>query len=176
MRLSILTGCLLIYQVLLSQTGSTDTSFKKNSVFVEVFGHNRGLFSVNYERLFRLTGDFIFYSARTGVGYTPGMDIKDKHLGGSIYLPIVFSVLAGNKAHYAQLGASYTVAFGHDFIDSTTYPPTVYQKFESAYIISLGYRYMRRGFMAQLFPLLQWTNNPSSKFTVGFGLSIGSVF
>jgi hypothetical protein len=82
-------------------------------------------------------------------------------------------MLAGNKKHFAQLGVGYTAAFGKDGVDSTTRPPTISQKFESAFMISLGYRYMGQGIVIQAFPLLQWTNNPGSPFSILFGFVIG---
>jgi hypothetical protein len=32
------------------------------------------------------------------------------------------------------------------------------------------------GLVAQIFPLVQWINNPSDKFTFGFGFAIGRRF
>jgi hypothetical protein len=147
----------------------------KNLMTVEVFGHSQSLFSVNYERIFKLS-PHLLYTLRTGIGYTPGLTIKDERHKGTLTIPFVFSLLAGTKKHYAQLGVGYTAAFGQDYIDSTTTTPTIHQKFESSYILSFGYRYMWNGFMGQAFPLLEWTNNPSSRFSVGFGVALGMTF
>ncbi len=92
-------------------------------------------------------------------------------------MPFVFSALAGKKNHYAQLGVGYTPIFGHNFIDSSTTPPGTFKKFESAYIISLGYRYMNRfGTIVQFFPTLEFLPNSIKKVVLGFGFSIGGSF
>ena len=70
-------------------------SYKKNAAFVEVLGHNRGLFSINYERIFNNKNTL--YSIRSGAGFSPGVNIKGKRLKGSGYFPIVFSILKGGK-------------------------------------------------------------------------------
>jgi hypothetical protein len=172
-----ITSFLFLSVKLYCQSATAPVGYQKNAITVEALGHSRGLVSINYERLFKPQGDNILFSIRTGVGYTPGINIGSKRLKGSAYVPLVLSLLAGKKSHFAQFGLGYTAAFGHDFVDSTTSPPTIYQKFESAYIVSLGYRYMNNhGMVAQIYPLLQWTNNPTSKFAVGFGLSIGETF
>jgi len=159
------------------QSATAPVSYQKNAIAVEALGHSRSLISVNYERFLKPQMKNFLFSFRTGIGYTPGTDIGSKRLQGAAYVPLVLSALVGNKKHFAQFGLGYTAAFGHNFVDSTTSPPTIYQKFESAYIISLGYRYMNyHGVMIQLYPLLQWTNNPTDKFAVGFGLSIGEIF
>lgn len=159
------------------QSAAVPVEYPKNDITVEALGHSRGLISINYERFFKPQMNNFIFSTRTGVGYTPGINIGSKRLKGSAYVPLVLSALVGKKNHFAQVGVSYTAAFGHDFVDSTTSPPTIYQKFESAYIVSLGYRYMSyHGIVAQIYPLLQWTNNPTSKFAVAFGLSIGETF
>lgn len=157
-------------------TYGQDSVKNKNSLTVEVAGYSRSLFSINYERLNKLSPNYFLYTIRAGIGYTPGANIKSERHKGTVTTPLVLSLLAGKKKHFAQLSIGYTASFGQDFIDSTTTTPTIYQKFESAYILSLGYRYMRNGFVGQAFPLLQWTNNPSSKFSVGFGVSLGLTF
>jgi hypothetical protein len=148
----------------------------KNAYIFEAFGHSRSLISVNYERFLRPTNEsYFFYSLRTGIGYIPGVTIKSKRLGSIITVPFVFSILTGKKDHHVQLGLSYTPMFGHDFIDSTTTSPTIYRKFESAFILSLGYRYMNSsGLIFQIFPILDYTKN--SKFNIFFGMSIGGSF
>lgn len=159
-----------------SQSIKRDKNEIKNAIIVEGLGHSRALIALNYERIFYIEKEFIFYGIRTGIGYTPGINIRNERLKSSKYIPLLLSLNAGKKHNYAQLGIGYNAAFGHDFIDSTTTPASVYKKFESAFIISLGYRYMNNGTIFQIYPLLQWRNNPSSKFAVGFGLSIGGRF
>ena len=148
----------------------------KNAFTIEVAGHSRGLISVNYERMFFTPVKYIFYGVRTGVGYVPGMNIRDKRHKGTVTVPLVFSLLVGKKKSYVQLSLGYASSFGHDFIDSTTTTPTVYQKFESVYTIGLGYRFIWNDFVAQAYPMLQLTSNYYSRFSVGFGVSIGSTF
>lgn len=166
---------LLLFQNSYSQN-NTNNNIDNNSVTVEVFGHSRSLFSVNYERLLKLPSDYFFCALRTGVGYSPWVNMNSGRHKGTLTVPAVLSLVVGKKKHYAQLCFGYSASFGEDFIDSTTTTPTIYQKFESTYSLSLGYRYMWNGFVGQAYPLLQWTNNPSSKFSIGGGVSIGVTF
>lgn len=168
--------CFIIHYVLFSwQILYGQERIDKNLMTAEVSGHSQSLFSVNYERIFRLNPHFL-YALRTGVGYTPGLTIRTEKHKGTLTIPLVYSLLAGTRKHYIQLGVGYTAAFGQDYVDSTTTTPTIHQKFESAFILSLGYRYMWNGFVGQVYPLFQWTNNPTNRFSVGGGLSIGVIF
>lgn len=166
----------LFTEITYGQDIPKNISFKKNSLTAEIFGHSRSLLSSNYERLFKLSPNYLFYTVRTGVGYTPGVNIRLERHKGVFAIPLVFSLLAGKEKHFAQLSLGYAASFGEDFIDSTTTTPTIYQRFESAYSLSIGYRYMWNSFIVQIFPLLQWTNNISNKFSAGFGLSMGLAF
>jgi len=173
----IIVLCLFSIKPVFSQIGVNRNTFYKNSIFCELIGHSRSLLSVNYEKISNLYENVFFYTSRLGIGYTPGLKIKSEKHSGTISVPAVLSLLVGKKNSYAQLGVGYAASFGQDFVDSTSTPPSIYQKFESSYTISIGYRYMdSNGLVAQIYPLLQWTNNSSSKFNVGFGLSIGVAF
>lgn len=174
--LSIFLFFLLDNHIAFGQDVTKNNFVDRNSFTVEVFGHCRSIFSANYERLFNISPNYYFYTVRTGIGYSPGVNIGSERIKSTVTVPFVFSILAGRKQNFAQLSASYAASFGHDFIDSTIAPPAIYQKFESAYSLSLGYRYMWNDFVAQAFPLIQWTNNPSAKFSVGFGVSLGMTF
>ncbi len=153
-----------------------DTTGKINANFllVEVFGHSSSLFSANYEKILVLPLSSHFCSFRAGIGYSPGITIGSNRHKGVITTPLVFSLLFGKKKNYVQLGIGYTSAFGENWIDSTTTNPTIYQKFESAYILSLGYRYIWKAFTFQIYPLVEWTTNPSSRFSIGGGISLGN--
>lgn len=148
----------------------------RQAIIAGTLGYSRGIIFVNYERIFKKQNNLI-YTIGSGVGYTPGLKESDNRQKGSVYLPLFFSMLIGKQNNYLQVGMSYTAAFGPNYIDSLSVPPTIYRKFESAYIFSIGYRYFHRnGAIVQAYPLLQWTNNPSTKFSLGFGLAIGGAF
>ncbi|MDI3318387.1 hypothetical protein [Pinibacter soli] len=119
----------------------------------------------------------MIYTLSSGLGFNPGSEYNGKKMKGTSFIPLTFYGLFGGKSSFAQLGVGYTAAFGPEFIDSTGSPPVIYKKFESAYIVSLGYRYMNKyGTILQGYPLLQWTNNPSNKFSFGFGFFFGFAF
>ncbi|MDI3318349.1 hypothetical protein [Pinibacter soli] len=161
-----------------AQSGSKYGMPLKQDVFFGCLGHNRGIISVNYERkIYASKPQTFFYNLSTGVGYTPGGKSYDKQIPGSCYVPLTMYCLVGKKASFAQIGIGYTAAFGPDFVDSTGAPPVIHKKFESAYTLSLGYRYMNKyGTIIQGYPLLQWTDNPSNEFSIGFGIFLGFAF
>jgi len=154
----------------------TSTTIPKNSAFIEVLGHSRSYISVNYERIFKLPNKHFLYTFRAGAGYAPGETFNEKSYRGTITVPVVASFLAGIKHHYAQLGLGYSHSFGDPFIDSTFNPPHINQKHESAYSITLGYRYMGLNVVIAAYPMLMWTNNPNNRFFWGSGFSVGAYF
>ncbi len=151
---------------------------QKNGVIVEVLGHSHSIVSVNYERfLYKSKKNFFNYTFRAGIGYTPSLKIKSERLKSFKSLPVAFTALVGKKKHFAQFSIGYTPIFGQNFIDSTTLPPTIFKKFESVYIASLGYRfYDGYGTTAQVFPTLNFSPSNTKKVTFGFGFSIGATF
>ena len=167
--------CLLLSQISKGQGSMNSIKFDRNTLTFEVFGHSRSIFSLNYERLFKLS-PYSSYTFRTGIGYVPGDSIRLVRHKGTVTIPLVLTTLVGKKKNYLQLSAGYSASFGESYIDSTYTLPQIHQKFESAFIVSLGYRRMSEDLVIQIFPLLQWTNNPTSKFGFGFGFSIGFPF
>jgi hypothetical protein len=168
---------IFLFKLTYCQTDSSSRNFQHQAIFVGGLGHSRGLFSVNYEFLFRLRNPFFLLTFSTGIGYTPGINVNNEKLRGTVYIPGVVSAVIGKKNHFLQLGAGYTAGFGQGYIDSISRPSVIYQQYESAYIVSAGYRYMNRhGTIVQLYPLFQWTNNPSDRFAVSFGFFIGQRF
>ena len=155
---------------------TSDSTVIKNTVFAEFLGPARSIISANYERIFRFSNAHFLYTFRTGIGYVPGSTESRTPHKGTITIPLVASLLTGGKAGYAQLGIGYSYSFGDPYTDSTVHPPQVFQKYEPGYSLSLGYRYMGNNIVAQAFPMLLWTNNPTNRFSVSFGFSIGTTF
>jgi len=148
--------------------------FKKQNLAYELAGHSRSLFSINYERSICNFKNTFFIALRTGGGITPPITINEKKQKPIYCVPVVASLYAGKKHHYLSFGVGYNASFGYNATDSSTNPPTIYQSFESAFIVRMGYRYCdKSGFIVEAYPILQWTNNPSNDFAVGFGLAFG---
>lgn len=150
---------------------------RKNVVMVEVFGHSQSLYSVSYERLFNLSeSNNILCSVRTGVGRSPGYDVHGEHFKGVTTVPVVASVLYGDK-HFIQMGVGYAALFSEDFVDTSLNPNVVYKKFESDLSLSLGYRLMLdTGFVCQAYPMITFRDNPQQKFAISLGVGIGYSF
>lgn len=147
-----------------------------NNLFVEIGGHSRSLYSANYEHKFNTSHKYLAFSARLGVGYTPGTGERDKgtYTKSGITIPFVLSTLVGSRNHFAQVGVSYTPSFGNTFLSVGGKSSIKYQDYESAYIISCGYRYVDvGGFNLQVFPALVFTNNLSRRFGFLFGIGAG---
>lgn len=166
---------LLFIKVVNGQDAAKDSVLARNTFTTEIFGHGQGIISLNYERIFVASPRFLF-TLRSGVGFTPGVTVKNVKQKGVLSIPIVCSFLYGKKESYFQLSAGYTADFGPAFIDSAFNPPDIHQKYQANYIISAGYRYMWNGFVGQAYPLIQWTNNPSNRFFIGGGVSLGVTF
>jgi hypothetical protein len=147
-----------------------------NSIFVEVGGHSRSLYSVNYEHVFSTKFKYIYFTSRIGIGYTPGAGNRDKgtYSKPGVTVPIVFFTLLGRNSHFAQLGIGYTPSFGETFTGVKSTGPVVHMAYESAFSTSLGYRFVDvGGVTAQIFQTAIWTNNPSQKFGYIIGMGIG---
>lgn len=158
------------------QSGDTVRTTCRNAFLGELGGNSRSLMSLNYERLFSLSHETPFYfSLRTGVGYTPGSE--DRKIKTTVSVPLVASLLVGvADKHFMHFALGYTASFGNDAIDSTYSPPRHYQKYERAYIVRLGYRFMeRKNVLVEAAPVAIWTNNPTSKFEWSFGIGLGLV-
>jgi hypothetical protein len=153
------------------------TSYDKNAVLAGALGHARGIFSLEYERMFKSKRIKPFiYTAGTGIGYTWGSHESGQK--GIVYFPFTAGLLVGKGNHYGHVRVGYTGAIGQEKID-TTYshtPPNV--KNESAYIISVSYRYMKhKDFVAEISPMtLIWTNNPNRRFIYSCCFRIGGAF
>jgi hypothetical protein len=187
-KINVIRPCVLLLFLLSSlhsysqQDPDPDTArgIPKNLFLGEILGHGRGFGSANYERMFTFTNKHFLYSFRIGAGYTPGFtSSNNKRRQGVVSFPLVASLMAGGKLGYAQLSVGYSYSFGESYIDSTATPPHIFQKYEPAYTISFGYRFIGTGvtnITVAAFPMLMWTNNPSNRFSVGGGVFIGTRF
>ena len=168
----------LFFTVQVAHSQAVGTKQNRQALVAEVLGNSRSIFSFNYERFFGIPkNERFFWSTRVGVGYNPG--IKRINLKGTTSIPVVFTMLWGaGGTHYIEAKAGYTGSIGKDAIDSTVAPPARYLKYESACILSLGYRFMEyKGAMLEIIPMsLVWTNNPTARFKYSFGFSIGGAF
>jgi hypothetical protein len=164
-----------------SQTATlkSKNDINKHALIVAVWGNYRSIASINYERIFSNSKyQNIFLTSSIGVGILPGFKTQNLKLKSIKTIPILFSILVGKKKHFAEFGLGYTGAFGQNAIDSSTSPPHQFLKYESAYSINVGYRFMEyKGAMFVVTPLsLIWTNNKTSRFMYSFSFSIGSTF
>lgn len=113
-----------------------------------------------------------------GVGRNSGAD-KEGGLKfpATTSLPIIGGILYGKKNHFAQLKSGYVPIFSKDFVNTTLNPNTVYKKFQTDFSLSIGYRFMSNdGIVAQIFPLFIWSQNPTEKFKISLGISLGYAF
>ena len=145
------------------------------SVLLEFSGLNAGLWSINYERTILHLGKYATFCARSGIGHVPGYEASsNKWINGIWTVPIIISAFIGNKRHHLILGCSYTASFSSNQIDSSNSPPTIYKRFESAFIIRAGYRYAsKRGIIIEAYPVWLLTKNEANYFFTGFGASFG---
>jgi|GEM_PF-5617178 len=149
--------------------------YSRQVIFWEIGGHTRGLLSVNYERLFKGPFRNSLWSLRTGVGISPGE--SDRDIPSITSVPAVASLMVGRRRHFVVLSVGWTASFSRDKIDSTQKPPMVYQQFEPAYVVTLGYRLMKiDNVMFEAAPTVLWTNNPTRKFQWSFTLIVGFAF
>ena len=157
------------------QPPSVSNFYNQQTIFCEVGGHTRSLLSVNYERLFKGPVKNTLWSVRTGIGIAPGESERD--IPSVTSVPVVLSLLIGKTRHFVDLSVGWTASWGKDKIDSSQRPPQVYQKFESAYVLTLGYRFMKiDNVMFEGAPTVLWTNNPGEKFQWSFTIIVGYAF
>jgi hypothetical protein len=146
----------------------------KQSVFYELGGNSRSFLSANYERLIPLK-DYAYVCFRTGIAYNPGSD--SGRIKGEGSIPLVISILAGKGSNFLEFGLGYTASFGKPYIDSSSSPQITYKSYESAYIIRLGYRFMKmKNFMIEAAPVYIWAKNLPNNYQLSFGLSLGYAF
>ena len=146
----------------------------KQSVFYELGGNSRSFLSANYERLIPIkTSGYV--SFRTGFAYDPGSD--SGRIKGESSIPLVISFWAGKGSNFLEFGVGYTASFGKPYIDSTSAPPITYKSYESAYVIRLGYRFMKiKSFMIEAAPAYIWAKNLPNNYQLSIGLSLGYAF
>jgi len=151
----------------------SNTTYKKNAITLEAFGHSNSLIAINYERVFSSNNEKILYVGRVGYGRTPGDDKeRGTSFNGVNSIPVVFSLLYGNE-HFVQLGLGYIAVFSQDHLDGDT----LYKKYESDFSISLGYRYMSKtGVVAQIYPIFIIRDNSSQRSLFSLGVSLGYAF
>lgn len=153
------------------------TEFNNNAISLEAFGHSRGVISLNYERIFNTINNNFFITARTGIGLDPGYDMEGEKFDRQTTIPIVLSTLFRRKNSFAQFSLSYSVTFISGLEDTISVPNQTFERFESTYSCSLGYRYMEEeGFIAQAYPVFQIINSESIKLNWSFGISVGYAF
>lgn len=175
MKKALIISFVLSIQFIFSQRND---EFVNNIFTLEAFGHSESLISVNYERIFHTNLEKLLYSSRIGMGYVPGgEENKNYAVSPSITtIPIVFSLLYGEK-HFVQLGLGYSALFSQDFVNTRFNPNVVYKKFQSDFSISIGYRFMTKdGIVAQAYPVFILKDNPVTKSTLSFGVSLGYSF
>src|ERR1044071_5435022 len=51
--------------------------FKKHEIFMELAGHSRSIFSLNYQHLLFNLNNGVFLTLRSGIGYTPGLVVRN---------------------------------------------------------------------------------------------------
>ena len=154
-----------------------DYDQSKNAMMASVWGYSKSIIGVVYERFFnKFSNEHIMYSARTGIAYNPAFGESNYPAFTSV--PLLLSALFGGNKSFMQLSGGYTATFSRGGYDSTQNPPVKLQKYESSYILSLSYRYIRnQGATFEIMPLtLIWTDNPNEKFTWTFGASLGITF
>ena len=148
-----------------------------NSLNFSVFGHSESIIALEYERFFVTDNDNLIFLVGAGVGRNPGADeYNQTKFPATTSVPIVTGILYGNQ-HYVQLKFGYTSIFSKDFVNTNFNPAIVYKKYQSDFPVSLGYRLMLPdGIDVQGYPVFIWSNNPSEKFKISFGVSLGYAF
>jgi hypothetical protein len=132
-----------------------------NSGYAELFGNSGGLLSINYERLFRLSRNNMFWIAcRAGFG------IINKSVDSSeIYaFPLEISGIIGRGKHHLEVGAGYTPSFGTSNLNSPSLPPDKRINRYYAYLFRLGYRLTINEMSIRVSPVVELMHNdPTTK-------------
>jgi hypothetical protein len=172
----------LILLVIIFQTTYSQNSKKEknsNAINFEFAGHSETIFSVNYERFFTKENRNLIYLLSIGIGVSPstGDNENEENPPSTTTIPVVGGILYG-KNHFAQIKFGYTPVFSKDFVDTSLNPNVVYKKFQSDFSLSIGYRFMPKkdGIVVQGYPIFIWSNNPTEKFKINFGVSLGYAF
>lgn len=145
----------------------------KNAVFYEVLGHSRSsIFSFHYERVLLSFDEHMFILNRVGVGIESGYVENGKRYNQRTTIPNVMLLLIGKKPNYFQFGIGYSATFTRGLLDNSSTPVQIFPRYDSAYSLSIGYRYMDNGAFVAAYPLIL-KNKGDSKLDPNFGLSIG---
>ncbi|MEZ4854007.1 hypothetical protein [Flavobacterium sp.] len=151
----------------------SDSLSCKSAFYFEVLGHTRSLVSLNYEKTIFSINDKISLNTRIGVGYnSSGRNDKDEKLNNTVFFPSVFLIQFGKKTHFINMGLGYSLAFSRNLTDNSINPPYHYPRFESAYSLSIGYKFQKDHLFVQFYPVLINTINTKNK-EISAGLSFG---
>ena len=157
------------------QPPGVENFYNRQAIFYELGGHTRSILSCSYERFFKGPVKNTLWSARTGIGISPGESERD--IPSVTSIPVVLSLLVGKTKHFVDLSVGWTASWGRNKIDSLQSPPMVYQRFESAYVLTLAYRLMKIDHvMFEVGPTALWTNNPGQRFQWSFTIIVGEAF
>jgi len=175
-------SCILLFALLHSASYSQQEDsihFPKQAIGAEVLGQGAALFTVNYERKLLCIGNRSILIFRLGVGYIPGDSVGNKYQKSAWTFPFIISSYIGHTNHFLAIGAGYTVLLAHNFVDSTSSPPTIFKNIEYIFSMKLGYRYYssKYGFFIEAYPMLQFaiSGYPSELSRYSFGVSMGSA-
>ena len=137
-------------------------------------GHTRSIISFNYEKNFYRFNDRFSLSARTGLGIEPGYKVDGEKYRSRKTIPTVLLLQVGRKTHFINMGAGYSATFVKHLTDNTGDVPKYYPRYESAYSMSVGYRFAYDGVMAQFYPVYILPNDSDAE--ISFGISFGFVW
>ncbi|MBL7936843.1 MAG: hypothetical protein JNM51_13645 [Bacteroidia bacterium] len=169
---------LLIYFTLTcSLIFGQETKLKNNAAYLEFLGNGGSWVSVNYERIIHYTKTkYIHNTIRIGFSWSTNRWDKSP-----IYsFPIELNTLIGENHHFIELGVGLTPFIGTSNLNDTIIPYDQKSNYTETYFIRLGYRYMGKGVVFRVAPLLGYVrvNQLTQKRNaiLGFGISIGGVF
>ncbi len=165
---------ILIFIIITNQVifGQSDNNFKKNAIYFDVMGHTRNIFNLNYERTIYKISDYFYINARTGVGYTSGkVEEQNLRFNSMTTIPNVILLQIGKKNHFANIGIGYSMTFASHLKDDRTIPTIFYPRFDSAYSISIGYKFTIHNIIMQVYPVYIIPKNEDNE--VSFGISFG---
>jgi hypothetical protein len=157
----------------MGQKAQVSDLYNRQTIFWELGGHARGEVTLNYERLFKGPFKNTLWTLRTGFGIMP--PVSERNIPPVYSVPAVATFLWGRK-HMVNLSVGWTASWSKPAIDSSVLPHVIFQKFESAYIVTLGYRFMKYdNVMFLVGPTFLMTNNPN-KFQWSYDFTVGYAF
>lgn len=168
--------CAMVSSCLSYGRGSRDSAGIKDALIIECLGHGLSLVSANHEHAIKQLSKVSFLTLRYGIGIMPGFTNAYKaRIHGIWSVPLVLSVTVGKKKHFFTGGVGYTGSFGRKWVDSGSTIPYVFRGYESAIIVSAGYRLclFRDGVIYGVYPTLAWRDIPARWFEWGFGVYVG---